>query len=150
MPTEQENLVDWRRLSIPFAQHLGITIAQMADGRSELRLDTKPEHLNSFGVVHGGALMTLIDVTMAAAGRSMQPEMGMVTIEMKTSFMQPAHGPVVARGRLVHRTRSMAFLEATVEDSEGRQCCHATGTFKYMPRPPEGDGGPADVSPATD
>ena len=76
MPTEQENLADWRRLSIPFAQHLGITVEHMADGRSELRLNTRPEHLNSFGVVHGGALMTLIDVTMAAAGRSVQPEMG--------------------------------------------------------------------------
>nr|WP_229722958.1 PaaI family thioesterase [Xylophilus rhododendri] len=107
----------------------------MADGRAELRFSPKPEHLNSFGVVHGGALMTLLDISMAGAARSDQPQSGVVTIEMKTTFMRPSRGPIVGRGRLMHRTLSMAFVEATVEDAQGHVCCHATGTFKYVPRP---------------
>lgn len=134
MPTEQENIEQWRKLAIPFAQFLGIDIAGMSEGRSELRYAPTPAHLNSFGVNHGGALMTLLDITMAAAARSVQTDMGVVTIEMKTSFMQPARGPVSGHGRLVHRTRSLAFVEATVEDSDGKVCAHATGTFKYVPR----------------
>lgn len=150
MPTEQENIAEWRQIAIPFAQHLGIDIVHMADGHAALSFSPKPEHLNSFGVIHGGAQMTLLDVTMAAAGRSVQTASGMVTIEMKTSFMRTARGPVMGRGRLMHRTRSMAFLEATIEDSDGQVCAHATGTFKYMPRPPQGDGGPANDQPSTD
>ena len=101
-----------------------------------MRFTAKDEHLNSFFVTHGGALMTLMDVTMAAAARSVQPEMGVVTIEMKTSFMQPARGPLVGTGRLMHRTATMAFTEATIHDEQGRACAHATGTFKYVKRLP--------------
>jgi len=55
---------------------------------------------------------------------------------MKTSFMRPARGPLVAKGRLIHRTASLAFSEGSVFDAEGRLCSHATGTFKYVRRQP--------------
>ena len=49
--------------------------------------------------------------------------MGVVTIEMKTSFMRPAKVPagaqLVARGQLQHRTRTMAFTEGRVFDGSG-------------------------------
>jgi len=60
--------------------------------------------------------------------------MGVVTIEMKTSFMQPSVGPLVAKGRLMHRTATLAFTEGTIYDEQGRACAHATGTFKYVKR----------------
>ena len=81
--------------------------------------------------------MALLDVTMAAAARSMAKDMGVVTIEMKTSFMRPAPGsggPLQSRGLLLHRTKSMAFTEGKIYDAEGQLCAHATGTFKYVPR----------------
>jgi uncharacterized protein (TIGR00369 family) len=126
---------------IPFVEQLGFELAVFEGGHSELRYATRPEHCNSFAVTHGGALMTLLDVTMATAARSIQQDMGVVTIEMKTSFMQPASGVLTGKGRLMHRTKSMAFTEGTVYDSEGRACAHATGTFKYVRRGPAGTAG---------
>ena len=123
-------------VEIPFVSHLGFTLHRMADGESELRYEARPEHMNSFAVTHGGASMTLLDVAMAVAARSVALEMGVVTIEMKTSFMQAARGPLVAKGRLIHSTATMAFTEGTVYDAEGRVCSHATGTFKYVRRLP--------------
>ena len=123
-------------VEIPFVNHLGFEIELFEDGRSRIAYEVRPEHLNSFSVTHGGALMTLLDVTMAAAARSVNQELGVVTIEMKTSFMQPARGKLSGQGRLMHRTASMAFTEATVLDAEGRACAHATGTFKYVKRLP--------------
>lgn len=121
---------------VPFIEHLGFTLERFAGGESELRYTAQPEHLNSFAVTHGGACMTLLDVAMAAAARSVQQDMGVVTIEMKTSFMQPARGPLTAKGRLIHRTATMAFTEGTVYDAQGRACSHSTGTFKYVKRLP--------------
>jgi uncharacterized protein (TIGR00369 family) len=113
-----------------------------------------PEHLNSFAVTHGGVLMTLLDVTMACAARSVCPELGVVTIEMKTSFMRPAiqseHGPLVAKGELMHRTATMAFTQATVFDGRGHACAHATGTFKYLKRLATGSRSVHAVQIATD
>ena len=125
-------------VEIPFVTHLGFVLTVFADGRSEIRYAPQAEHLNSFSVTHGGALMTLLDVSMATAARSVAPDMGVVTIEMKTSFMQPAlpstDGPLVAKGELMHRTATMAFTQATVLDAAGKHCAHATGTFKYVKR----------------
>ena len=132
-------------IDIPFVQALGITLAGMSEGRSELHYEARPEHLNSWRITHGGALMTLLDVTLAMAARSstLASGMGMVTVEMKTSFLRPAQGKLVARGTLLHRTRSLAFTEGTVFDAEGRACCHATGTFKYVSRMGDSTGGVA-------
>ncbi|MDZ7892271.1 MAG: PaaI family thioesterase [Rhodoferax sp.] len=121
-------------VEIPFATHLGFELTVFEGGRSEIRYTPRHEHLNSFNVTHGGAQMTLLDVTMASAARSETPELGVVTIEMKTSFMQPAVGALTAKGELMHRTATMAFTQATVYDANGKACAHATGTFKYMKR----------------
>ena len=123
-------------VAIPFVDHLGFTLERFENGESELHYTTQPEHTNSFAVAHGGVTMTLLDVTMATAARSVQNDMGIVTIEMKTTFMQASRGPLVAKGRLMHRTATMAFTEATVYDEKGRACSHATGTFKYVKRLP--------------
>jgi len=125
-------------VKIPFVEHLGFSLEKFEDGQSEIVYEAKPEHLNSFGVTHGGACMTLLDVAMAAAARSAQSDMGVVTIEMKTSFMQPARGKLTGKGRLMHRTATMAFTEATIYDVGNKPCAHATGTFKYVPRLPVG------------
>lgn len=123
-------------VEIPFVTLLGFELVRFEGGQSEILYTPAPEHLNSFQVTHGGASMTLLDVTMATAARSVTPDMGVVTIEMKTSFMHPARGPLVAKGRLIHRTATMAFTEGTVFDAQGRVCSHATGTFKYVKRLP--------------
>jgi uncharacterized protein (TIGR00369 family) len=125
-------------VEIPFVSHLGLELVLMEGGASELRYLPKPEHMNSFMVTHGGAVMTMLDVTLATAARSIDLEIGVVTIEMKTSFMRPCVGQLVSRGRLLHRTRSMAFTEGTIYDAQGNACAHATGTFKYVKRQPTG------------
>jgi len=121
---------------IPFVDLLGFRLQRMDAGEAEITFDAQPEHLNSFDVVHGGASMTLLDVTMAHAARSVEPSMGAVTIEMKTSFMRPGKGALRATGRLLHRTATMAFTEGSVFDASGKLCIHATGTFKFVPRLP--------------
>jgi uncharacterized protein (TIGR00369 family) len=122
---------------IPFVEHLGFEMAFFDDGRSELHFAPKAEHLNSFEVVHGGAIMTLLDVSMATAARSVDKASGVVTIEMKTSFMRPAQGPLVAKGRLIHRTKTMAFTETSLFDQQGSLCAHAANPAQVY-RPIEG------------
>ena len=124
-------------VDIPFVASLGFKLEKFDNGESAISYTPRPEHLNSFAVTHGGAIMTLMDVTMAVAARSVQKDMGVVTIEMKTSFMRPAPGDgsqLTGRGRLIHRTATLAFTEATLYDAQGRACSHATGTFKYVKR----------------
>jgi uncharacterized protein (TIGR00369 family) len=125
---------------IPFVANLGFTLEKFENGHSELHFKPRAEHLNSFDITHGGAVMTLLDVVMATAARSVGPDMGVVTIEMKTSFMRPAKisegENLVAKGLLLLRTKTMIFTEGKVYDAAGQLCAHATGTFKYVKRTP--------------
>lgn len=123
---------------IPFVELLGFELRALGGGEAEIAFAPRAEHENSFSVVHGGASMTLLDVVMAHAARSVEPAMGCVTIEMKSSFMRPAQGPLTAHGKLLHRTATMAFTEGRILDAEGRLCVHASGTFKFVPRLPVG------------
>lgn len=123
--------------SIPFVNLLGFTLEKFEGGDSEMHFEVLPQYMNTYQVAHGGAVMTLMDVAMATAARSLRHESGVVTIEMKTSFMRPSPAskngePLVGKGRLLHRTRSMAFVEGSVFDAGGVLCAHATGTFKYV------------------
>jgi uncharacterized protein (TIGR00369 family) len=124
---------------IPFVEELGVQLWQFGEGTAELRLPVQPVQLNSHGMAHGGVLMTLLDVVMAHAARSAYAggdDPGVVTVEMKTTFMRPTHGMLIARGKLLHQTKSFAFTEGGIYDEAGHLRTHATGTFKFV-RPPK-------------
>ncbi len=130
---------------IPFVEELGLELWRFGDGQAELRLDPAEAHLNSWSVAHGGVLMTMLDVVMAHAARSVMAtdpaqRAGMATIEMKTTFMRPAEGALRATGQVLHRTATLAFCEAAVHNTRGEICAHGTGTFKFLRGLPAADG----------
>jgi len=118
--------------SIPFVEHLGFRLTEFGDGRSCIEYSPQPTHLNSLAMTHGGAVMTLLDVTMATASRSIDSALAVITIEMKTSFMRPALPSPDGQPLAWHRTVTMAFCEASVLDARGHLVAHSTGTFKYL------------------
>lgn len=123
------------RDDIPFIKDLGIEFISAESGRAVIALDLAPRHLNSWAVAHGGVLMTLLDVAMAVAGRSLDPTAGGgVTVEMKTSFLQPANAGtrLIASGHAFHRSSTMAFCEGEVRDADDRLIAKSLGTFKYL------------------
>jgi uncharacterized protein (TIGR00369 family) len=117
---------------IPFAFFLGFQLEHFEGGESVLAYTPTADHFNSHQVTHGGALMTLMDVSMACAARSVDPAFRVVTIEMKSTFFSPASGALKARGHLLHRTSKMAYVETKVYDAQQVLCAHATGTFRFV------------------
>ncbi len=133
------------KVRIPFVQLLGMQLQRFEPGEAEILLPLREELTNSWGVAHGGVTMTLLDVAMAHAARSpVKPGgdslPGVVTIEMKTSFMRPGEGVMRAVGRRMHHTATMAFCEGQVFDERGRLVGHSSGTFKYLKGLPTADG----------
>jgi len=109
----------------------------MADGQSEIALDLLPRHMNSWQVMHGGVVMTLLDVCMARAARSLDTQAtGSATIEMKTSFFRPggqASSRVIAKGKVLHRTTTMYYCEGEVWNQD-KIVAKSMGTFKLVRR----------------
>ncbi|KIF82546.1 PaaI family thioesterase [Noviherbaspirillum autotrophicum] len=124
-------------VEIPFLHDLGVDFLGMSNGEAQIALDLQHRHMNSWQVTHGGVIMTLLDVVMSMAGRSLDPDArGGVTIEMKTSFLQPGGKPggrIVAKGKALHRSTTMCFCEGEIWNGD-KLVAKATGTFKYLKR----------------
>jgi uncharacterized protein (TIGR00369 family) len=120
-------------IHVPFVEHLGVRILEKGDGVLRLRLDPRPELENSWGSVHGGVLMTLLDVALASAGRSLDERCnGALTVEMKVNFIAAAQGPVLGEGRAQRAGRSLIFSEGELRSVDGTLLAKATGTFKLL------------------
>ena len=106
----------------PFVAQLGVEMVHAGIDRSELRLSLEPRHLNGLDVAHGGLIMTLLDAAMGAAARAKDPDgRGVVTIEMKTSFLRPARGVLSAFGFCDHHSASLAFCRGELRDASHSQ-----------------------------
>nr|WP_319394762.1 PaaI family thioesterase [uncultured Desulfobacter sp.] len=116
-------------------EEIGIEVLYAKDGESKLAIDLTEKHTTSWGSMHGGVTMTLLDVCMSRAARSSDPEeSGAATIEMKVSFFQPGGKigqRVTAKGRLLHHSGRMFFCEAEVWNDENL-VAKALGTFKIF------------------
>jgi uncharacterized protein (TIGR00369 family) len=120
-------------IDIPFIEHLGVKLLEKGDGRVVVRLEPRPEHLNSWNGVHGGVLMTLLDAALSSAARSLDPAcVGATTVEMKANFLSAATGPVVAEAFAERAGRSLIFAEGEATDSAAKPLVKATGTFKLI------------------
>lgn len=119
------------RTSGPYAKLLGVEVLAESDEGVELALDATEEHLREGGIVHGGAMMSLLDMAMAGTvARTLETGQRTASVSITTDFVRPAStGRLVARGRLVRRGATMAFPEGEIVDAQGRLVARATGVW---------------------
>jgi uncharacterized protein (TIGR00369 family) len=120
-------------IHVPFVEHLGLQLLEKRNGTVRMRLQPQPEFENSWGSMHGGALMTLLDVALASAARSLDEHCnGALTVEIKVNFVAAAAGTVLAEGRAQRAGRSLIFSEGELRSENGTLLAKATGTFKLL------------------
>ncbi len=127
-------------LDIPFMDLLGLQAEYLDADSVRTRLPQRASLCNSRGDVHGGALMSALDFTLSAAGRSNDPlNVGMATIDMSTHFMEPGRGDLVIEARCLRRGKTLAFCEGEVRRADGTLVAKASATFKIIPLQAGGD-----------
>jgi uncharacterized protein (TIGR00369 family) len=104
----------------PFTDWMGVALMSAEAGKVYLKLVQKPDLNNRRGVIHGGALATLLDSAMARAARTLEEglELG-GTIDLHVQFMAPAAGTLTATGIVESQSRSLAFCRGVVRDAAG-------------------------------
>jgi acyl-coenzyme A thioesterase PaaI-like protein len=103
-------------------------------GRGTARMFPTEAHMNMGGSIHGGAVMSFIDMSMFAGGLCAGMEPGhYVTLDLTTHFL--ARGkpniPLDAHVELVRQTRGHAFLQGVVRQ-DGEACYNFSGTLKRV------------------
>lgn len=117
----------------PFAAHLGVTVRDCADGHATVSIDLDDKLTNRKGDAHGGVLMTLLDMGMSMAIRSMLSDYrGLSTISMSVNFIAPGQGNLIAHGHVTRIGRSMAFGGGEILDAAGNTVATSQATFRII------------------
>jgi uncharacterized protein (TIGR00369 family) len=113
---------------------LGWKALSLEPGHVRIRYTARPEFTNPTGAIQGGFLAAMLDDAMGPAlFTTLHAEQFAPTIELKVNFMRPARpGTIIAEGRVVHRTRSLAFLEGTLSTEDGDLIATGTATARIV------------------
>ncbi|MGD9951996.1 MAG: PaaI family thioesterase [Burkholderiales bacterium] len=125
---------------IPFVEHLGLVTEALGEGSARLSMPL-PEHFtNSLGTAHGGVIMSLLDVALCTAARTLHPDsLGVITIDMSTSFIGGGSGErLIAEARVLRDGRSMTFVEGEAKNADGSLVAKAIGTVRVRRRDARG------------
>lgn len=139
MSTDVKFTRDYQK-KIPFVSHLGLVTEALGEGTARLSM-ALPEHFtNSLGTAHGGVIMSLLDVALCTAARTLHPDsIGVVTIDMSTSFIGGGSGDrLVAEARVLRDGRSITFVEGEARNADGSLVAKAIGTVKVRRRDAKG------------
>jgi uncharacterized protein (TIGR00369 family) len=124
----------WDRVYFPSL--IGLEVEEIRQDYCRMRLPYRPELEQPAGVVHGGAIATLIDtVVVPAVGCAYTRDWVYMTIGMTISYLGAvAREDAIAEGWVDHRGRSLVFCAAEVVTASGKRA--ATGTLTYKVSPP--------------
>lgn len=108
----------------PFARTLGIEADESSPALVKVRLRHRTELSTIGGGMHGGALMSLWDLSAAICGGLNAPEGHYATTaESTTYFLKPLNGSVaIATARPVKIGRSLICVEVDVHNDAGDHC----------------------------
>jgi uncharacterized protein (TIGR00369 family) len=103
-------------------------------GRAVVRMFPDDTHMNMGGSLHGGAVMSFIDMALFGGGRCAGMSEGhYVTLDLTTHFIARGQAgiPLDAHVELIRQTRSMAFLQGVCRQDDA-PCYSFTGTLKRL------------------
>lgn len=119
----------------PFPQHLGMRLVSIDLDKAVIALGVEGQHMQPFGIAHGGVVAALIDTaTFWSAFLRLPEDEGLVNIDMKLNYLrQIESGTLTAEGRCLKAGRTISYAEASVLDAEGNLVAHGTSTLMALP-----------------
>jgi uncharacterized protein (TIGR00369 family) len=118
--------------SVPYAKFIGLELGEMKPGEANLYLEVRDQLKQNQGVVHGGAVASLID-TAAAFAVVTRLEFGerVTTTDLTIHYLRPVtSGRLIATARIVRGGRRLFVL--SVEVRNDNQVLVATAVTSYL------------------
>ena len=117
--------------AVPYARFLGLQLGEVRRGEVSIHLDIRDELKQNQGVVHGGAIASLIDTASAfAVLTQIDPEERVTTTDLTIHYLRPAiTGRIVATARIVRGGRRLFVLSVDVHDSANALVATALTTY---------------------
>lgn len=118
--------------NVTYAKFLGLELCEIKSGEVSVCLDVRDELKQNRGVVHGGAVASLIDTASAfAILTTLAPDERVTTTDLTIHYLRPVTaGRLIATARIIRQGRRVFVVNVEVEN-EGRLAATAvTGYLK--------------------
>lgn len=117
--------------SLPFVSLCGIELESAEPGSAVMSLAVREELKRDNGVVHGGAIATLIDTCTAfAIIPLLEEDEHSVTVDLTISYLRPlTTGTATASAKILREGRRVIVLSAEVLDHERKLAATALSTY---------------------
>jgi acyl-CoA thioesterase len=131
LPAERLKRIERAIESVPYARLLGIELEKVVPGEAILTLAIRPELSQNHGVVHGGAIASLIDTATAFAILTLlEPEERVTTVDLTISYLRPGlQGRLRATARVLRQGRRLLNTSAEVTNEGGTLLATALSTY---------------------
>jgi uncharacterized protein (TIGR00369 family) len=115
-----------------FPNVLGIQVEELRRDYARLRMPWRPDLNQPQGLMHGGAIATLIDTSVVPAiGTAYPDDRPFSTIEMSVRYLQPVRQEdLVAEGWVTRRGKRVVFCEVEVRTASAVKV--AAGNLIYI------------------
>jgi uncharacterized protein (TIGR00369 family) len=139
LPAERAGL--WstfgRGPTVYFPRLVGIDLEEVRTDYARMRLPFRPELNQPAGVVHGGAIATLIDtVVVPAIGSAYEEPRALFTIQMQVEYLDPiVEADAIAEAWIEKRGRSTVFCRVEVRTPTGTLAAIGTLIYKVTSQP---------------
>lgn len=120
---------------VPFAAFLGIELTAATHGSVTLRLAIRDDLRQIHGVMHGGAIASLIDTATAFAivSHLSKPEK-FTTVDLTINYLRPLKaGTATAKAQVIRSGKRLLTVSAEVFDDDGNLAAMAVSTYIRLP-----------------
>ncbi|WP_126451277.1 PaaI family thioesterase [Sulfodiicoccus acidiphilus] len=119
----------------PFFKFLKLRIVKLEEGRAVLEIPFHKEITRTGDILHGGAVMTVMDYTGGLTVMTVNDGEDQVTQELKVNFLEPMRkGPFTSEGKIVRKGRTTVVVDLEFRDSSGTLGAKALGTWYILRR----------------
>jgi uncharacterized protein (TIGR00369 family) len=117
--------------TVPYAKLLGIKLEEVGLGSASLSLTVRKELTQNHGIVHGGAVASLIDSAMAFAIIPMlTPKERVTTVDLTISYLRPvSRGKMTAIAKVIRAGRRIIVVSAEVFDLDKTLTATSLSTY---------------------
>lgn len=117
---------------VAYARFLGLELCETGDGQTAVCLDVRDDLKQNHGVVHGGAIASLIDTASAFAILAvLQQNEKVTTTDLTIHYLRPViSGRMLARAKVVRAGRRRFVVSVEVENNGALTASAITGYVK--------------------
>jgi uncharacterized protein (TIGR00369 family) len=136
---ERQELLAYAK-DFPFFKLMGIEVLEIEPGRAKMRMAWRKDLCQPAGIMHGGAIASLVDTSVAHSILLTAPFLQakaqggrLVSVDLRIKYLRPVtEGIVICEARAPRIGRQITHTTAVVTGPDGKEVAHGDSIYMIV------------------